>query len=330
MSTLIIGNAVTTIGYSAFQNCSSLTSLTTHTLTPPTIGNNTFGNVPTNIPVYIPCLTHDSYSTATGWRNFTNLTQADIYSITLTTAAGCDSIVYLILDHPISPMQSICMISVNEDNHNIITWKKPEEIVSYNIYREGAQSENYELVANVPYNSPNMWVDAESSAQIRSYRYKISGIDTCGVESVLSEVHKTMHLTINSGVGNSWNLIWTAYEGASYSTYNIYRSSGETMGELELIGTMPAGNTSFSDFSAPQGYVYYGGLRIEIAGQARNDGGIRITNVEVFDVYGRKLLSPASPISPETTIDISHLPAGVYFVKINTEAGQVVRKVVKE
>ena len=29
-------------------------------------------------------------------------------------------------------------------------------------------------------------------------------------------------------------------------------------------------------------------------------------------------------------IDISHLSAGVYFVKITTEAGQVVKKVVKE
>ena len=166
---------------------------------------------------------------------------------------------------------------------------------------------------------------------------------------------------------------WSAYsyEGAAYSTYNIYRASGDTPGEFQLIGTMPGGNTSFSDFGAPAGYVYYiveivlnetcnvgkagssiksnmasnnpgvgiddlrfAGLRIypnPTTGQLIIDNGqLTIDNVEVFDVYGRKLLSFVSLISPETTIDISHLSAGVYFVKIRTEAGEAVRKVLKE
>jgi hypothetical protein len=46
------------------------------------------------------------------------------------------------------------------------------------------------------YSSPNSFVDMESNAKIRSYRYKVAAIDTCGNESVLSESHKTMHLTI--------------------------------------------------------------------------------------------------------------------------------------
>jgi hypothetical protein len=32
----------------------------------------------------------------------------------------------------------------------------------------------------------------------------------------------------------------------------------------------------------------------------------------------------------ENAIDISHLPAGIYFVKIFTEVGEVTRKVLKE
>ena len=58
--------------------------------------------------------------------------------------------------------------------------------------------------------------------------------------------------------------------------------------------------------------------------------GSLIENVEVFDIYGRALLSIISLMSSETTVDISHLPAGVYFIKICTEAGEVVRKVLKE
>jgi hypothetical protein len=54
-----------------------------------------------------------------------------------------------------------------------------------------------------------------------------------------------------------------------------------------------------------------------------------VTNIEVFDIYGRKLLSHTTYRTPHTVFDISHLTAGIYFVKISTEAGEVVKKVIK-
>jgi len=58
---------------------------------------------------------------------------------------------------------------------------------------------------------------------------------------------------------------------------------------------------------------------------------LRIDGVEVYDIYGRKVqMSPVSFMSPETVINISHLSSGVYFVKIQTETGEIVRKVVKQ
>ena len=62
-----------------------------------------------------------------------------------------------------------------------------------------------------------------------------------------------------------------------------------------------------------------------------DNGQLTINNVEVFDIYGRKIHSSTltSYLSPLTSINISHLPSGIYFVKISTEAGEVVRKVIK-
>ncbi|MCL2311182.1 MAG: T9SS type A sorting domain-containing protein, partial [Firmicutes bacterium] len=57
---------------------------------------------------------------------------------------------------------------------------------------------------------------------------------------------------------------------------------------------------------------------------------LRVEKIEIFDVFGRKLLSLLSPTSPETTVDISHLSAGVYFVKVSTEIGEAIKKVLKE
>ncbi|MCL2042191.1 MAG: T9SS type A sorting domain-containing protein [Bacteroidales bacterium] len=77
----------------------------------------------------------------------------------------------------------------------------------------------------------------------------------------------------------------------------------------------------------------------EIAGQARND----IHSVEIFDVFGRAVVvapvetrhatSLQSQIAHRTSqieMDISHLPSGMYFVRVATETGTVVRKVEKQ
>ena len=56
---------------------------------------------------------------------------------------------------------------------------------------------------------------------------------------------------------------------------------------------------------------------------------LQVTDVEVYDIYGRKLLSHTSLLSPETVINISHLQNGIYFIKVITESGEVVKKVVK-
>ena len=70
-----------------------------------------------------------------------------------------------------------------------------------------------------------------------------------------------------------------------------------------------------------------GELRIE-------SGELKIGNVEIFDVYGRNVgantqFRPENP-GNEILLNISHLSVGFYFVKINTEVGQVIKKVLKE
>jgi hypothetical protein len=379
-----------------FEGCNKISSITTHAAIPPVIGSNAFQEVPITIPVIIPCLSFNGYKNATGWKDFTNfvvlgsntfsytakcyfpyndnyfsnLTATGTYKThTLFSGDNCETQVILTLLSNSAPQ--LCMITVDQANHNEIVWKNYETDVTYKIFREGAQSGEYDLVGIIPPNSSNKWVDMESNAKIRSYRYKVLGVDQYGKESTISEPHKSMHLTINAGMNNSWNLIWTPYEGTSYSTYNIYRASGENLGNFELIGTMPAGNSSFSDFGAPAGYVYYmveimlnetcsvgkAGSSIKSNVATNNPGAgigalhatsievypnpttgeltitnyeLGITSIEIFDIYGRNLSNHLITSSSNHLINIAHFPAGIYFVKISTEVGEVVRKVVKE
>ena len=63
--------------------------------------------------------------------------------------------------------------------------------------------------------------------------------------------------------------------------------------------------------------------RIEVAGQAHND----VQSVEIFDVYGRKVLEPSLTVL--RSYDLTVLSAGIYFVKIHTENGIIMKKVIK-
>jgi len=58
-----------------------------------------------------------------------------------------------------------------------------------------------------------------------------------------------------------------------------------------------------------------------------------ITNIEIFDVMGRSVhveTRHATSLQPQIEMNISHLPTGIYFLRIMTDEGVVVRKVVKE
>ncbi len=80
---LTIGSSVTTISNYAFANCSSFTSMMVLPGTPPSLGINVFENVPTSIPVYVPCDQVSAYQNASGWSSFNDMQCLDIltYSI---------------------------------------------------------------------------------------------------------------------------------------------------------------------------------------------------------------------------------------------------------
>lgn len=260
---------------------------------------------------------------------------------------------------------SICMVTV-QDDHNVLLWEKDQTVLEYNIYREGTVSGVYELMTTIPYSSQSTWTDISSHPSTRSYRYRISATDVNGHEADQSEIHKTMHLTINQGYGNQWNLVWTEYEGVDYTTYVIYR--GRTLSEMQQIDVMPSGgNTSYTDVAPPTGSnkIYYQvGIimstpcnptkneDVVLSNIATNDldgiedvllcnlqvyanneqivvnSEIEVKEVQISDISG-KLLKSVFVNGNNSVINTTDFAAGVYIVRVNTTNGPVTRKVVK-
>jgi len=157
--------------------------------------------------------------------------------------------------------EEICLATVDlETGKNLVIWEKTpgKGIASYNIYRESTTAGKYEVIADVPFDSVSVYLDETSNPRQRSYRYKLSAVDSCGVESGLSYFHKTILLTVNLGVG-TFNLSWDDYEyeggGFTFEKFLIYRGLSAT--NLELIDSIAASYNTYIDTDAPADTTVY-------------------------------------------------------------------------
>jgi len=181
------------------------------------------------------------------------------YNIVVTDKLSCigaaDTSVYEV-PPPVAP---ICMVTVDSaTNKNMIIWDKitTKNIAYYNIYKESTQAGVYLKIAKRPYDSNSVYIDTLSNPQVRSWRYELSEVDSCGNESALSPDHKTMHLTVNQGLSNTVNLIWDNYEGLNFSTYYVYRDTMPT--GLTRIDSIPNNIFTYTDAHPPKAaHLYY-------------------------------------------------------------------------
>ena len=72
-----IGTGVTSIGGSAFGFCNNLQRITIDAVTPPTLTGTSSTTFPNNgCPIYVPAESVNAYKTASGWSNYASRIQA--------------------------------------------------------------------------------------------------------------------------------------------------------------------------------------------------------------------------------------------------------------
>jgi Concanavalin A-like lectin/glucanases superfamily/SprB repeat/Secretion system C-terminal sorting domain/WD40-like Beta Propeller Repeat len=176
----------------------------------------------------------------------------------------CASVAEINVPAQLDPVP-ICMVSVDTaTGHNMVVWQEPfysGNISSFNIYRETERYEVYKLIGTRSINQESFYIDDDPvvNPAIQPWKYKLSVVDTCGNESDLSESHKTMHLLMNLGLGNTVNLIWDNYSGFDYYTCHIFRYSPEEglKNIFNKAGSPQLIFNSFTDLTPPDSGYYY-------------------------------------------------------------------------
>ncbi|TND02082.1 MAG: hypothetical protein FD123_4126 [Bacteroidetes bacterium] len=151
----------------------------------------------------------------------------------------------------------ICMVTVDGNSiYNHVIWEKPmvSDIDSFRIYRE-ITTNVFAQVGAVDYDSMSVYVDSVylplANPNTTSYRYKIASVDSCGNESAQSLHHRTLFLQASVGLGNTVNLSWNLYEGATVSFFRIMRDS-TLSNNWQAIDSVPGTNMNFTDLNPPQ------------------------------------------------------------------------------
>ncbi len=255
--------SVSSFQFSTSHGCDSTVTLTFH-VTPVTTPQLVVDGIITACQSSSATLSVDGNYTTFNWSNGAttptiSVTTPGYYWVELIDINGCYSISeveHLGISELIPETPAICMVGV-ENGHNLIVWEEIENtnVQNYRIYRENDQADVYELLATVPASQGNSYEDLTADPTIRAWRYKVTAMDVCQGETPMSELHKTVHLTINQGIGNTWNLIWTHYEGMEFASYRLYR--GTTNADLQQIATLPATLTSYTDYDNVDGALFY-------------------------------------------------------------------------
>jgi hypothetical protein len=244
------------------------------------------------------------------------VSQSGNYSVSVTNSNGCSQ-----TSNPFAVNASfmaapqVCIVGVDSlTNENRVVWEKPltQGIDSFYVYKESNVSNVYTKIGATDYNDLAVFLDVNSNPAIQAYRYKISAKDTCGVETNVGEFHKTIHLTINQGIGGAWNLIWSHYEGLNFGSYNIYR--GTDPSNISLLTTIQSNLNSYTDLAPPTGPLYY---QIEVVNPVNCDPtkvlnyGVSRSNIVnngvsgVKEVVNTNILVYPNPTNSNITLEVS-------------------------
>ena len=322
LPSITIPNNVTTIENSAFSYCENLSSITIPNSVK-TIGERAFSFCKSLISITIPnSVTSIENGTFYGCTSLTSITIPNSVTTIGNAFNWCTSLTSITLPCSVTaigynafsdcPMTSIINlnpvpIELNDYftgiNYNECTLVVPTSAVS--AYKAAEVWKEFNIVGG------GILVNPVSSNLEHGY--------TSG--DGLYDANTTATVTATAHTGYKFTN-WTK-NGVELSTENPY--SFTVTEDVELVANFT------DDVGIDELQITNYELRVypnPTTGELSIDNGdLTVDNVEIFDIYGKKISSHhLIPSSSNHLINISHLPAGIYFLKVGNETVKIVKQ----
>ena len=265
--------------------------------------------------------------------------------ICVTSNSSCYNTTIEVMAQHVYEDEVPCVATVSPDYNNLIIWEKTPEVgtASYNVYREIA-TDIYSFIGNMPAVRLSVFEDTLSNPRARSYKYKISSVDTCGNESGQSYYHKTMHLQLSYGLDTTEiNLAWQNYEGFWFPYYIIYR--GTSVDNLYPVDSLPwdESNLTWTDYNVTVKYYYRVGVQLPFLCAPTGNQGKKadsgpyshsMSQIEdnrfqtsVKDQVIKEIQTYPNPFSQWTQINFENPKSVSYQLLVTDMSGKIVRTI---
>lgn len=190
--------------------------------------------------------------------------EGGIFLQQITDDNGCKSVFRYDIPQMLPNTPNICMVTVDSTGtQNVIIWDKTTtpEADYYNIYREGfCSSTDFLPIGSVDHDSLSVFYDTVVNTETRSWKYYVTAMDSCGYESLPSEINKTIHLISAFTAAGDVELNWDAYVGRTVDHYEIFRVDPADSTAYLLIDSVSGITLTYLD---TDNFTAYDGEEIE-------------------------------------------------------------------
>ena len=293
LTSVTIGS-VNTIGPQAFCNCTSIGRIDLKSVTPPTISSNSFQNVNSAIPVYIPCGSLSNYSSSSWGSRFGNLQESQVFSLGV---AVNDSTMGMALI-----LSNTCANSAIQayayDGYNFVGWSDGSTMNP----RVVTLTQDTVFTAIFEANVQRYTITVMSANNSMG---TVSGSGTYeeGTQATITATPAENHHFVSWNDGNTDNPRTITVTGdATYIASFAEDVSIDAANELDALTFHPNPTSGTITFNCTD-----------------------IRKVEIMDAMGRMVAT----FENSNVIDLSKLGKGYYAMRITTDNGVAIRKVVR-
>ena len=362
LSSIEIPNSITSIGESAFYGCESLRVVKCYVENVPETGYGIFNDCPSSMKIYVPEISWGDYKSTASWNEFTLLSLNDYENLipaaldTLYAEAINDAVVVLSWDKvedatSYNVYSGYTLIEKVTNTALVVTGLVAETTYTFDVtvVNEFGESERKSvtvttLKANDDGNDDGNDDENENPTDTIVPTPEVLAIPENLIANVLST--------------SSIILTWDNVENAL--SYNVYRdgemiinvtNTNYTDNNLEYnteycYTVTAVRNETESDKSEEKCAKTLGESINELSSSiniypnpVENDlfiaTEVRVEEIAIYDIYGCLCCRDASNASTSNSMDtfnvsVQDLEAGIYFVKVVTDNGEIVKRIVKK